>query len=411
MSNGKKVLYITYDGMTDPLGQSQVIPYLEIMSREGYSVTLLSTEKKDRYEKGKDVVEKILLAANISWEPVMFHTKPPLVSKIYDQWQLNTKARQLHRAHHFDFIHCRSYVPAASAMQLKEKFGVPFLFDMRGFWVDERVDNGQWDLKKPFYRFLYKRYKKKEQKYLLGASQIIVLTEKGKRELLDAYHVPEEKITVIPCCADLAHFDSSTVPEEEKKKLKAELGISKGTKVLSYLGSLGGWYLTDEMLDFFKVMKDRLDSSIFLFITHNDKEGILRKAASKGIEEKYIRVRAASRQEVPKVLAVSDWSIFFIKDAYSKKASSPTKQGEIMAMGIPVICNDIGDTGLITEQSQSGVVVKEFSQTEYSRIVDAIEQLDNYDRSQIRRSAFQYYDLCKAGTLYSGVYRKMSKIK
>jgi len=40
----RRVLYISYNGMLDPLGQSQVIPYLKELSRAGVSLTLLSFE-------------------------------------------------------------------------------------------------------------------------------------------------------------------------------------------------------------------------------------------------------------------------------------------------------------------------------------------------------------------------------
>ena len=46
-----KVLYITYDGLTDPLGQSQVLPYLFWLSKKGYHFTVLSFEKKERLKK------------------------------------------------------------------------------------------------------------------------------------------------------------------------------------------------------------------------------------------------------------------------------------------------------------------------------------------------------------------------
>ena len=45
------VLYLSYDGMTDPLGQAQVIPYLqELSSKHGHTYTLISFEKKERYD-------------------------------------------------------------------------------------------------------------------------------------------------------------------------------------------------------------------------------------------------------------------------------------------------------------------------------------------------------------------------
>jgi hypothetical protein len=43
------ILYISYDGMTDPLGESQVIPYLEGLSKLGHRIYILSFEKKNRF--------------------------------------------------------------------------------------------------------------------------------------------------------------------------------------------------------------------------------------------------------------------------------------------------------------------------------------------------------------------------
>ena len=43
-----KVLYITYDGLTDPLGASQVLPYLSGMADAGIKFTVISFEKKEK---------------------------------------------------------------------------------------------------------------------------------------------------------------------------------------------------------------------------------------------------------------------------------------------------------------------------------------------------------------------------
>jgi hypothetical protein len=51
---------------------------------------------------------------------------------------------------------------------------------------------------KPLYKIAYRIYKKKERKYFDKAAHIISLTEKGKEELVNVYHLPAEKITVIP---------------------------------------------------------------------------------------------------------------------------------------------------------------------------------------------------------------------
>ena len=161
----RKVLFISYDGMTDQLGQSQVLPYLCRLSAMGYEFTLLSFEKKEKYKNQSALIESICRENNIRWVPEFFSSRPPVLSKIYDAWKMKRRVSKLQKEHQFGFTHCRSYVPVAAGLTLFQKYKVPYLFDMRGFWVDERVDNGQWNLKNPFYRVAYNFYKKKEKKY------------------------------------------------------------------------------------------------------------------------------------------------------------------------------------------------------------------------------------------------------
>ena len=56
VKNEKKILYISYDGMTDPLGQSQVINYLIGLTKYGYIFHILSFEKKEKWVlTGKEI--------------------------------------------------------------------------------------------------------------------------------------------------------------------------------------------------------------------------------------------------------------------------------------------------------------------------------------------------------------------
>ncbi|MGQ0739708.1 MAG: glycosyltransferase [Bacteroidota bacterium] len=403
----KTILYISYDGMTDQLGQSQVIPYLIALAKAGYRFHLLSVEKKQKLKKTGEQIRSLLKEAGIEWTTLTFTRRPPLLSKLFDQWKLNAKAASLCRNEKITMVHCRSYVPAAAGLKLSKRFGIPFLFDMRGFWVDERVDSGLWKQENPFYRFLYKLYKKKERKYFSAAAHIISLTHKGKEELVSAYKVPPGRISVIPCCADMDHFDYRKISEQQKTAVKKQLNIRGSDKVISYLGSLGGWYLTEEMLDFFAAMKKQIQDSVFLLITHDNRELVLARAVKKGIAANDIRVQPATRNEVPQFLSVSEWNIFFIKDAYSKKASSPTKQGEVMAMGIPVLCNDIGDTGKIVEESAAGILVKKFDAEEYEKICRQLAGPSRWDKEQIRQSAIKYFDLVQGVTVYKEVYARL----
>jgi glycosyltransferase involved in cell wall biosynthesis len=404
-----KVLYLSYDGMTDPLGQSQVLPYLAALSTQGYEFTILSFEKKSRFEKERSIIEDVAQRMGIKWVPLVYTRTPPVLSKIYDRWKMAKTAFRLYKEQRFDMIHCRSYVAAEVGLRLKKKFGTKFLFDMRGFWPDEKVDSGQWNMKSPVFRRIYKHYKNKEKDFLTGADAIISLTRAAKAELLSHKQYNDLRLDVIPCCADLDHFDYHHINNGFVQGIREQLGISPHNKVITYLGSVGGWYMTKEMFAFFKRLSLRHPEFVMLVLTKDAPGVIQQQAAEAGIPADKIITRYAGRNELPDYISLSDCSIFFIRPTYSKIASSPTKHAELMGMGIPVICNDIGDTGAVIEETKTGLVVKEFTDKEYDRIVGQMNELLAIPKEHIRKAAFQYFDLEKGAGDYLQVYKRILK--
>lgn len=401
----KRILYISYDGMTDPLGQSQVLPYLTGLSGLGYVITLLSFEKKERFEQGKEAIDHICNQNGIKWQPQFYTKKPPVLSTVKDVRMMKKQAAILHKAERFDIVHCRSYISALAGIWMKKKFRTKFVFDMRGFWADERVDGGLWDIKKPLYNMIYRFFKKKEKDFLQTADHIVSLTHNAKNEILSWPYIDAQStpIEVIPCCVDTELFDPARLTNNDLIAKKNELGIPLQSQVVSYIGSIGTWYMLDEMLDFFKVALHKKADSYFLVVTADEASVINKKAAAKGIPAERIIIRSAKRQEVPLYIAVSDRSLFFIKPAYSKKASSPTKQGEIMAMGKPVICNTgVGDTDLIVRDYQSGILVDAFTTDAYASALSADDQTDPVN---IRKGALDFFSLNNGIKRYHHVYQ------
>jgi glycosyltransferase involved in cell wall biosynthesis len=281
------------------------------------------------------------------------------------------------------------------------------LFDMRGFWADEKVDNGQWDLRKPFYKTLYRFYKKKERRFLLEADGIVSLTEKAKTYLLQQPKYRRLSIDVIPCCADLEHFNYNTVDSAAAASLRQQLGIPTQAKVLTYLGSVGGWYMTGEMFRFFVQLQKQHPDYVLLVLTKDDSDLVRREAVASGVPPDKIVVTYAARSVLPVYLALSACSIFFIRNTFSKMASSPTKHAELMGMGIPVICNDIGDTGNIVLTTKTGILINQFSDADFKSGSAAIGWAESLDKSYIRNCAKALFDLETGAEKYRALYNKL----
>ncbi len=405
----KKVLYISYDGMTDPLGQSQVLPYLEGLSKVGYRFTLLSFEKKEAFKKFGTLIREKCAAANIEWVPLVFHTRPPVLAKIADKYKLFKTAQKLHREKQFDLTHCRSYIAAELGLFLKKKYGVKFIFDMRGFWADEKAETGHWNQQKWMYRKIYRRYKNLEREFVREADHIISLTEAGKKELGRLYDglfgatgvTVEKKCMVIPCCADLAHFDFNRVTKEQTLEYKKKLQIDPSVPVLSYSGSLGDWYMLDEMLQFFQAFRKKHPGAIFLVLSRELPR--LKDAMERNnIDSSTVVTGFSSYQELPLYLSVIDFSVFLIKPIYSKIASSPTKHAELMGMGIPVFCNDIGDTGYFLRHYPLGELITTIGE-DFPAALERVER-KVLDKEKIREVARQYFGLPVGVQRYKAVY-------
>jgi len=76
-------------------------------------------------------------------------------------------------------VHARSYVASVIALFLKKFTNVGFVFDMRGFWADERVDGGLWRPDSPLFRVA----KWFERQFLLAADDVVSLTHAGVDEI------------------------------------------------------------------------------------------------------------------------------------------------------------------------------------------------------------------------------------
>ena len=134
-----RVLYITYDGLTDPLGQSQVLPYLVGLSERGHRITILSCEKRAAMDIDGDTIRKLCRTAGLDWRPLPYHKRPPVLSSVYDLAMLKRGAARLQQTEAFDLVHCRSYIPAAVGFYLKRRFEVRLIFDMRGVLLATRA--------------------------------------------------------------------------------------------------------------------------------------------------------------------------------------------------------------------------------------------------------------------------------
>jgi glycosyltransferase involved in cell wall biosynthesis len=406
---GRRVLFISYNGMLDPLGQSQVIPYLRELAKRGVKFTLLSFERPKAYtpegvRKCEQLREK-LRADGIEWHWLRYHQRPSVPATIYDVLAGIRKASTLVRRNRIEMVHARGHISATIALGLKRRFGTKMIFDLRGLMAEEYVDAEHWREDGLPYRLT----KAAERRILAATDGIVTLTERiwpiiREWDGLRGRAVHHE---VIPCCVDLSLFRFS---DAERERRRIELGLGDQFTVV-YSGSLDGWYLTEKMVDFFAALLKGNQEAHLLWLTNGSPDRVRELMRSRHVETKNFSVLSVAPAEVPSYLAAADAGLSFIKRCISKIASSPTKNGEYLACGLPLVINaGVGDSDALIDDWNAGVLIEEFVDREYAEAGRAIEAMVARPevRQKARTVAEQLFDLNTIGTeRYVSLYERV----
>ena len=406
----KNCLFISYDGLSDPLGQSQILPYILSLSKNSKKIHIISFEKKNRLRKYQKIIENKFKNTSIKWHRYSFTSKFGKLGKLYDLLKIILMTIYVILRFKIKIIHGRGLIPSFIGLIFKKLFffqKINLLFDCRGLWADERIDNGILKIDKFIDKMIYKILKIIERFCLLNSNHIVFLTQKVKTELENLYKVEFINSTIIPCCVDFNKFDFRK-KDYFKKIFKANYNIPENSIVFNYNGSLTGVYLLEEMLSFFYKIKDKIPNAYFV-ITSPDIN-----PASKIIDLKYknlkksIIISEVSHSEIPNYLSISDFSIAFIKETYARCAMSPTKLAESLALGVPVIYNDnIGDVTSIISKLNAGIVIDYNNSSEIQSFINNYKKICNFRGENLVHMSKKLFDISIANKKYLDIYKKL----
>jgi glycosyltransferase involved in cell wall biosynthesis len=338
-------LYLTRNGLLEPLGQSQVFNYLRGLSRD-YAVTLMTREKPEDWENAVAMSQGRAQcdAAGIVWRPKPFQSGNKGLGAARDLSRTVGEAMQIVKANGVKLVHARAYFPSAVAWYIWRRTGTPFIFDMRALWPEELIAAGR--LKRGSLK--HRAVLAIERACLRDAAAVVSLTHAAIGHLRKTYprELESKKMLVIPTCADLDRFVPGSAAEARN--------------TLGCLGTLtSGWFKLDWLASFLDVAA-RMDPDLRIELTTRDNESMIRQAMRQDASfQQRVEIAPASPENVPKILRGQIASVMFFTDGLSKIGSSPTRMGEVLGCGIPVVANDgVGDVARIVQENRVGVIVK-----------------------------------------------------
>jgi glycosyltransferase involved in cell wall biosynthesis len=247
-----------------------------------------------------------------------------------------------------------------------------------------------------------------ESRAFAAADGIVTLTERIWPAIQDWKGLGSHTVhhEVIPCCTDLEKFRFSA---EDRAEVRNELNL-EDQFVMVYSGSVGGWYLTEQMADLFVELRKLKPDSHFLWLTGGSRELVEQIMTARGMKTNQFSVRNVKPADVPRYLCAADAGVAFYKPTFSRLATSPVKLAEYLACGLSLIINSgVGDSGSLIREQNLGAVVEDFNSRDYRKALLEIDDLmGEQARTRARGAAAEFFDVRTVGVdRYARLYLKV----
>ena len=234
-----------------------------------------------------------------------------------------------------DILHAHS--PAlcgAAALRAARRLGLPLVYEIRAFWEDAAVGNG--DSRAGSVKYLLTRTL--ENHVVAGADQVVTICQGLKDDLVSRGTDPA-RIAIAPNGVDLSLFGE---PPGRDSAFAAELGLGAGP-VIGFIGSFYDYEGLDDLIAAMPLLIDTHPAARLLLVGGGPREQALREQAAASSAAAAIHFAGrVPHSEVERYYALCDIM------AYPRKASrltdlvTPLKPLEAMAQGKLVAASDVG---------------------------------------------------------------------
>lgn len=393
----KNILFITRNGLLEPLGQSQILSYLIPLSKE-FSINVISFEKNNDLDNKEHFnhIRRTCVDNDIKWTSIQYRKTIRQVSVIVGFVELFIKVFKVCKKEQINIIHARSYFPAFIALLIYKLLSIPFVFDMRALWVDELVASKR--LKTNSIAYILTRYL--EKKCFVHSASIVSLTKTAIIHI-DKIHPTLNiisKASYIPTCTNLEHF--------QLKKFKP---VNNDDRIIiSSVGTLlSGWF----RLDIFKKVVNILLSNYnvhFEILTRDDPNKVYQILELDHKLLDRITIESVLFEDVPSKISKHNGSILFYNTDVSRLGSCPTRMGELFAVGVPVLANPgVGDFKNVILKNRLGVIIEnDYNLVEIRKSIDKfIEVIKEKNISlRTRKIAEELFSLESGVKIYHSIY-------
>ncbi len=365
------VAYLSIDSIQEGVGSSQITPLVTGLAAQGKKVCLVTFEKTVPSQELVDRMKK----SGVVWQPRSFG-KTGSAGGILRLIDLKRNVPDA------DVLHGRSDIPSAAAIW--SRVDSPVLWDVRSLWSDQRqlIGTAGWN------RITARGARSLENVSAKHAKAMTTLTAAVVPILQSRHRRLPEIREVIPTCVQTSKFVPSAMP--------------KGEIVCLLSGTFNNYYDIDRTREIIAAIRKDIDLKVIWARAGESPDTHL------GVGEDL--VVGATHSEMPELVSKAHFGMAICKedDLGSLSAAVPTKIGEFLASGRPVIVSKgIGDMDTLFKDSTAGLVISKDAPLVgiAARIQVLIADPNVPDRC--RNLAMEHFDMEKAVSTYASVYKRM----
>ena len=234
-------------------------------------------------------------------------------------------------------LHAASnFANARIALALGERYGLPVVYEVRGFWEDtwlsRHPDAGQLARSE-----LYLKYRALETRCMLAADLVVTLGEAMREEIV-ARGVPAAKVLVVPNAVSPEFLQ----PLPDASALRRELGIEPGEYVVGVVSTLTAYEGIGTLLEATGQLRDRGVPVRALIVGDGPERAALqRQATARGLSRAALFTGRVPAVKVREFHALLD--IFVVPRTPDRVCQlvTPLKPVEAMASGLCVVTSEV----------------------------------------------------------------------
>lgn len=367
--------YITIDSLSEGVGSSQITPLITLLANAGLKISLISYEKSNPGSKVTNYFKSI----GVEWN-VRDFGQSGLMGGIA---RLNNLRQEVPKT---NLIHARSDIPAVSAIASQQ---APVLWDVRSLWADQKV----MIQKSHFGTISYPLYRGLESIAASKSLGMSTLTSAVVPILEQRHKVLPHLRTVVTTAVDLNRFQLSSVLPPKVRAL--------------FSGTFNEYYDLDLSRLFMEEFQKQVPTDIHWARPSESQRSEI------GVGES--RVLVGSQIGMAEIIPNYSFGVSVCKlDAGpSLAAAMPTKIGEFLACGRPVVVNKgLGDMDEFLREYDAGVILDGTPRN----LVESASKLsslllDSETPMRCRALAEKHFSMKEGSIKYLDLYSRMLRYR